>query len=521
MQRSHKRSYFKRHYWQILIAIAIAINTASGTKAHKSPQNAARGNLRERLTEEWSNAVQTDTLRSPTAISALQFSPDGQLLASLGTSQITIWNLNQGKIQRILPGHYASKISMEIAPTAIAFSPDSRFIATSSWSQGLLSPDQAIIVRDTITGEKVLGITNLDGCRQILFDVSGEIIYGACGLGVTAWSFPEGKELFSFDTEYPVETIAQSPQGLSLNGEKEKIIATVDANVSGGQGQSKQIQLWQLDQNQGTLIRTLDGHENELAKLEFTADGKKLVSSSYDGKINVWNWQQGTTDRNTNNLYSDGGIFSLSANSQLIAGNFHSSIMTNLITGLPLRNVIGDQSETSLIAFSPQDSLFAKVDQAAESNTLINLWRTNDSPLNNSSSKKTNYNSIPLAEHWSNQQPEKSKTEANKPYSIGKDLKAIALSGLGFDKIEDLQSALTANNDRIEIQQDYPHENLATVTITQTRLSDDSVEGYRHLVEFAPYGEATAKKWQVVWAGEQFRCWSGRGHQDWGTDLCH
>ena len=73
----------------------------------------------------------------------------------------------------------------------------------------------------------------------------------------------------------------------------------------------------------------------------------------------------------------------------------------------------------------------------------------------------------------------------------------------------------------MEIKQELPQENLALVTITQTKLSDDSVEGYRYLLEFVPYGEEQEQKWQLVWAGEQWRCWQGRGQQNWGTDLCH
>jgi hypothetical protein len=52
-------------------------------------------------------------------------------------------------------------------------------------------------------------------------------------------------------------------------------------------------------------------------------------------------------------------------------------------------------------------------------------------------------------------------------------------------------------------------------------LSKVQVADVRYLIEFAPYGNAAAEQWQIIWAGEQFKCQSGRGHQDWGTDLCH
>ena len=313
----------------------------------------------------WEDAAIVHSLESATKIDAIAFSPDGQLLASVGGSKITIWDVYTGEIQRILPGHYSTETKMEIAPTAIVFSPDSRFIATSTISQGVFSPDSSILVRDIATGETVLDLTDANGYWQVLFDVSGEIIYSAGDSGVTAWSFPEGDELFSFDTQHPVEAIALTPDG--------RVMATVDANVASSQ--DNQIQLWQLNKQQPTLLNTLDGHVNEIAKLEFTADGKRLISSSYDGKIKVWDWQQGAIDDRIKGLYSDNGVFSLDVDSRLIAGNFYSSTVSDLTTGLPVRNTIAaSDNKITNIAFSPKEQLIAIVETNSDS-SIINLWQ--------------------------------------------------------------------------------------------------------------------------------------------------
>ena len=467
-------------------------------------------NIKNRLSSPWENAVLSKTLESATAINNIKFSPDGQILASVSASQVTLWRVKQGEIQRILPGHYATELGLEIAPTAIAFSPDSRFVATATWSQGLLTPDRSLVVWDTDTGEEVLSLKDNNGCRQVLFDTTGDILYGACDLGVTAWSFPEGKKLFSFDPEYPVEAIALHPQG--------NIMATVDANTSGGQQGEKnnQIQLWQLNKDNSVLLNTLDGHANDIARIEFTANGNKLVTSSYDGKINVWNWQQGTSDRLTNNLYSNNGLFSLSADSRLIAGNFHSSIVTDLVTGLPLRNVMvtSPRQKAKLVAFSPDGSVFAKIEPSEPSDrSQIHLWQTNVSQPATVTTSADKYLSLDIAEYWSSGQSE-AVTESNteRPASIGKDPQAIALSALGLTEI------VESEQERVEI--DYPQNNLAVVTITQTNLLDDSVEGIRYQVKFAPYGDRDRQQWQVVWAGQQFKCHQNRGHQDWNKNWC-
>jgi WD40 repeat protein len=496
------------NYLKYFTAIAIALSLQLSIQAQTKTDNSF-DDPRQQSASAWEKAILTRSLESTTPVNAIKFSPDGQLLASVGASQITLWNINTGEIQRVLPGHYASDIKLEIAPTAIAFSPDSRFLATSTWSQGLLRPDQGIIVRDVTTGEVVLNLAESDGCRQVLYDISGEVIYGACSEGITAWSFPNGKKLFSFASP-SVEAIAFSPDGT--------VIATVDSNVSGGQQgeQNNQIKLWQLNSAKPKLLKTLDGHVNDIAQLEFTPNGQQLVSSSYDSKIKIWNWQQGTVSRKTNDLYSNDGVFSLNANSQLIAGNFHSSTISSLVTGLPLKNTPKLGQKTSIMAFSPQNQILAGVNNQIDRNSLINLWSTDNSQPKKQPSIKDNYQVIPVNKYWINQEHKQTiqiaQPELDKPISIGKDPQAIALAGLGLKEV-----AESAQEVEVEYSTD---DKLATVKITQTKLADDSVASRRYLVEFAPYAEETAEKWQIVWAGEQFKCRSGRGHQDWSSDLC-
>jgi WD40 repeat protein len=516
--RNRNRNYFE--CWTIAIGLilpgVIALSLQSSAIADTKPNSSVNSNdsplnFQDPIAAEWENATLTQ-IESATEINTLKFSPDGQTLAGVGEGQITLWEVDTGEVQRILPGHYAPKLKMKIAPTAIAFSPDSNFLATATWSQGLLTPEQAIVVWDITAGEKVLSLTESDGCRQVLFDIEGEILYGACGLGVTAWSFPEGEKLFSFATQSSLDAIALSPNG--------QVMATADTNATGAQTDkpNNPIQLWKLNQDQPTWFKTLNGHANNIAQLEFTADGTKLVSSSYEGKINVWNWQTGEISRQTNNLYSNNGLFSLSANSRLIAGNFHSLSMTDLITGLPLRNLkkINAQGETNAMAFSPQEQILALTSKSKElAQPVIYLWQTNTTQSHKLPTVRDNYLLLTITEYWGDYEQlggENIELDTDNPSPIGQDPKEIALAALGLTEI--------VESEQEEVELDYPRDNLAIVTITQTNLSDDSLAGIRYLVEFAPYGDADESEWQVIWAGQQFQCRANRGHQDWSQKLC-
>ncbi|MCC0179526.1 WD40 repeat domain-containing protein [Waterburya agarophytonicola K14] len=499
-----------RFYVKYLLAMAIALGQQSVIFAQVESRDSTDSiaNLQNRLSSPWENAVLSHTLESITETNAIEFSPDGKILATVEASQILLWRTDLGEIQRILPTHHASKSALAIAPTAIAFSPDSRFLATTTWSQGLLTPDDSLIVWDTATGAKIFQISESAGCGQVVFDVSGEILYGACDGGVTAWSFPQGDKLFSFDLQHPVEAIALKSDGT--------VMATVDVNIS-GQQQSHVIQLWALDRDKPVLLNTLDGHVNDIAQIEFTADGKRLVSSSYDGKIKVWNWQKGEIYQKTNNLHSSNGLFSLSGNSRLIAGNFHSSAMTNLITGLPLRNVMppSRQERTKIVAFSPQGDLFAQVRQSDQSNRQqIYLWKNEPSNSQPKSSIEDDYLSLSIAKYWANSIASEvdTNTYTGKPSPIGTDPQKIALAALGLTEI------VESEEEQVEIN--YPQDNLAFVTLTQTNLADDSVAGLRYLVKFAPYGDRQEKQYRVVWAGKQFKCYGDRGNANWKKNLC-
>ena len=483
-----------KRFYKYFVAIAI-FSIHIRVTAQTKPDTSVTTSISFQASAGWKDAVMTHSLESATKIDAIAFSLGGQLLATVSRSKITIWDVEKGEIQRILPGHYSTETGMEAAPTAIAFSPDSRFLATSTLSQGVFSPDDSILVRDVATGETVLDIADARGYRQVLFDPSGEVIYSAGDSGVTAWSFPDGDKLFSFDTQHLVEAIALTPDG--------GVMATMNANVS--PKQPSQIQLWQLNEQQPALLNTLDGHANKIAKLEFTVDGEHLISSSYDGKIKVWDWREGAIDRN-NHLYSDGGVFSLGRENHLIAGNFHSSAITDLSTGLPLKNNIAiDRRKTNLVAFSRRERRLAIVETSPDAdNSVISLWLAGGLKPKLSNSP-ADYRPISIAEYWSDKPAENHTSAIGNP-------KEIALSALGLTEI--------VESEREEVELDYPSDNLATVTITQTNLPDDSVAGIRYLVHFAPYGDRNAQKWQVVWAGQQFKCQLGRGNEDWSPDLC-
>lgn len=127
--------------------------------------------------------------------------------------------------------------------------------------------------------------------------------------------------------------------------------------------------------------------------------------------------------------------------------------------------------------------------------------------------------SSPEAESPATPSPEAPTTDARGVYNevplppddqrFGDDPEQIALDAFGMSDPGEGNFAQT-------VTVDEPSDAQAVVTLTQTGLLDDSVEGMQYRLEFAA-GEG---QWELVWAGRQVRCYPGRGSQDWSTERC-
>ena len=435
----------------------------------------------------------------------LNFSADGSLLASADSQSIVIWSLATGEVQQILPGHYSSKSQLAIAPTALSFSPDGRFLASSTWSQGLLTPKKSVIVWDITTGQEVFSLHNKKGCQQVIFDSQGEKLYLTCDSGIQVWQLDKGEQIASFHDGHLVETMTLSSDG--------KIVATTDTIITAKQQEenSHEIKLWQITDDDVQPIATLAGHKNDIAQLTFMSGDKRLVSSSYDGEIKIWNWQKEKEEK-TLIQTSEHGLFSFNPSGRLVAGNFPEGKVLNVPRGALLETPIADpfQGKASAVAFSSKGNMLAWATNSANfTNPTIVVWNIKGKVDRNDSQDpvRNNYHPLVLNQVWGD-----SSLKQIEP--IGTDPQQIALSALGLrEKVE---------NETEVVEATYPTENKAVVTITQTNLADDSVLGIRYRVEFAPYASMSEnQKWRVIWAGKQYKCQSNRGHQDWSTELCY
>lgn len=186
-------------------------------------------------------------------INALAFSRDGSRLFGGGTQQVWNWTMADGK--------RGGEIGVPDVVSNLALLPDGRRIAVSF---GLIfhAKETAIRIYDWTTGTETLSLTGANG--------------GTYSLAVGS----DGKRLYS-------------GMFTRMNPKPKKLSEFLISDF--------RIHEWSLDS--GALVRTLDGHANNVSGLALSPDGQMLYSSSWDHAVRAWSLGTGS-----GKVYSGRGI---------------------------------------------------------------------------------------------------------------------------------------------------------------------------------------------------------------------
>jgi WD40 repeat protein len=196
-------------------------------------------------------------------VRSVAFSKDGKLLAAAGglparKGEVKIWDVDQRSVVKTISGH-------SDCIYAVAFSPDGKTIATSSY-------DKLIKLWDVATGNEIRTLKDhIDAVYALAFTPDGKrLASGSADRTVKIWDPATGERLYTFgEPTDGINTIAIDPTG--------KLIAAA--------GLDKSIRVWSIGDKSGKLLNTLIAHEDAILKLAWSPDGKTLVSSSADKTI--------------------------------------------------------------------------------------------------------------------------------------------------------------------------------------------------------------------------------------------
>ncbi len=198
----------------------------------------------------------------------IAFSPDGKLLAASWETQVLVWDAISGKKRLRLPGNV-----MGGAPVGrIAFNSDSTRLAAANmdgkpkvWD--ISNPADA----DPASGRELFALAgHADICDGVAFSPDGRrLATGDIAGVVKLWDAETGEEMFTFEHGGVVHSVAFSPDGRRL----------------AAAGEDGRLLVWDIDIQQ--VLLNLPGRSG-LYDVTYTPDGERLVSVHQDGTTSVW-----------------------------------------------------------------------------------------------------------------------------------------------------------------------------------------------------------------------------------------
>jgi WD40 repeat protein len=210
-------------------------------------------------------------------ISDVAFNPSGTILASTGLGTVTLYDLNNGELLRVISGH-------EAPVERIKFNSNGSLIVSGG-------SDNFVLISNVETGQEVGRITGLDlyksygGIASLDISPNDRLIATGSCVGylrsedrctegrTELWDMETGNRVMELETR-PEEVISVSfrPDG--------KMLATIA--IFDGAG----VKMW--DPTSAELLHSMDEFNSAVGEIAFSPDSKSLASIHKGGLIHVW-----------------------------------------------------------------------------------------------------------------------------------------------------------------------------------------------------------------------------------------
>lgn len=259
------------------------------------------------------------------------FSPDGRLLASGSDDEtVRLWNVRDGSEERILRGH-------EATVTGVAFSPDGSTLASASLDGSV----RLWCVSDGSALRTLLGHQRRATC--VAFSPTGKWLVSG-GDELVVWNPDTGQEVTKlFDhMDNRINSLCFSPDG-------KRLAVACNSNL-----------VYLLDTRDWRVLQSLD-HIDEVWSVDFSPDGRTLVSGDKAGNVSHWSLAEGTLRamHRAHTGYVRAVRFTHDGRTLATAGDDRRILLWDPVTTTELCALQGHLDRIYTLAFSPDDGLLA------------------------------------------------------------------------------------------------------------------------------------------------------------------
>ncbi|KZF24871.1 platelet-activating factor acetylhydrolase IB alpha subunit [Xylona heveae TC161] len=217
----------------------------------------------------------------------------GMLLASCSSDlTIKLWDpSDEYKNIRTLPGHDHSVSAVRFISSGSAGLPSTGNLLVSA------SRDKTLRIWDVTTGYCVKTLSgHLDWVREVTPSFDGRwLLSGGNDQTARLWDAASGEIKATFlGHEHVIECCAFAPPTAyghlaALAGLKKPPLPSSSGEFVATGSRDRKIKLWD---GRGTLIKTLDGHDNWVRGMVFHPGGRYLISVSDDKTMRCWDLEQ-------------------------------------------------------------------------------------------------------------------------------------------------------------------------------------------------------------------------------------
>lgn len=214
-------------------------------------------------TSTWKFAYSIETRPTANNVHCLRFAPDGGLLAFNEGDDVIVWDIKKRRQKLRMEGH-------SHGIWGLAFSADSRFLASASW-------DQSAIIWDLSKGKKFRQFPHRENNMHNVGFVVGQRQLVTQSYNIALWNIESGKLVRYIDKD--------SYEGSPTN--RAMAVSPTQPLVAASEGRvpKKRLVLFDLEKKTRTILSTGD---RVFYCVSFSSNGERLAASS-DEDITIWN----------------------------------------------------------------------------------------------------------------------------------------------------------------------------------------------------------------------------------------